>query len=65
MKYTKKKTVYLSNLFLLFFYCYLENAIIAAMKNHVYKFENEIKQQVHGAAIGLELTGEVAGVFIL
>ena len=39
-------------------------AIIAVMNGHVYKFNSEIKQQKEGGAIGLELTGEIAGVFM-
>ena len=39
-------------------------AIITVMNGHVYKFNSEIKQQKEGGAIGLELTGEIAGVFM-
>ena len=42
----------------------IEVAILAVMQGHVYKFNNEIKQQKEGGAIGLELTGELAGVFM-
>ena len=42
----------------------IEVAINATMKSHVYKFDGEIKQQKEGGAIGLELTGELAGVFM-
>ena len=39
-------------------------AFKAVMKTHVYKFAGEIKSQNQGGAIGLELTGEIAGVFM-
>ena len=32
---------------------------------HVYKVNGENKQQTEGGAIGLEMTGEIAGVFML
>ena len=34
------------------------------MNSHVYKFNGETKQQKEGGAIGLEMTGEIAGVFM-
>ena len=43
----------------------LEVGIKMVMTAHVYKFRNEIKKQVSGGAIGLELTGELAGVFMM
>ena len=42
----------------------LEAGINAVMNTHVYKFAGEIKSQKQGGAIGLELTGEIAGVFM-
>ena len=42
----------------------LEIGINAVMNAHVYKFAGEIKAQKQGGAIGLELTGEIAGVFM-
>ena len=42
----------------------LEIGINAVMNTHVYKFAGEIKAQKQGGAIGLELTGEIAGVFM-
>ena len=39
-------------------------AIKIVMKGHVYKFNGETKQQNEGGAIGLEMTGEIAGVFM-
>ena len=38
----------------------LEILIIAALKNHVYQFGNQIRVQSEGGPIGLKLTGEVA-----
>ena len=35
------------------------------MKNHVYQFNNEIHKQEKGGAIGVELTGELAKVFMV
>ena len=42
----------------------LEIGINAVMKTHVYKFAGETRTQKQGGAIGLELTGEIAGVFM-
>ena len=42
----------------------LEIGINAVMNAHVYKFAGEVKAQKQGGAIGLELTGEIAGVFM-
>ena len=42
----------------------LEIGINAVMGSHVYKFSGKIKAQKQGGAIGLELTGEIAGVFM-
>ena len=42
----------------------LEIGINAVMRTHVYKFAGETRAQKQGGAIGLELTGEIAGVFM-
>ena len=42
----------------------LEVGINAVMNTHVYKFAGETRAQTKGGAIGLELTGEIAGVFL-
>ena len=42
----------------------LEKGINAVMNSHVYKFAGEMKTQKQGGAIGLELTGEIAAVFM-
>ena len=38
--------------------------IKVVMNGHVYKFNGETKQKEEGGAIGLEITGEIAGVFM-
>ena len=38
----------------------IEIIIVSGMKNHVYKFQNQIQIQAKGGPIGLALTGEVA-----
>ena len=35
------------------------------MKTHVYTFNCEMRRQTGGGAIGLEMTGEIAGVFMI
>ena len=35
------------------------------MNSYVYKFNSQTKNQVSGGAIGLEMTGELAGVFMM
>ena len=35
------------------------------MKNHTYQFDNKIRKQEKGGAIGVELTGELAQIFII
>ena len=35
------------------------------MEAHVYKFDGKIRKQKKGGAIGLEMTGELAGVFMM
>ena len=35
------------------------------MEAHVYKFDGQVRKQVSGGAIGLEMTGELAGVFMM
>ena len=42
----------------------LEIGINTTMRTHVYKFAGETRIQKKGGAIGLELTGEIAGVFM-
>ena len=39
-------------------------AIKVVMNGHIYKFNGETKQQKEWGAIGLEITGEIAGVFM-
>ena len=34
------------------------------MSNHIYRFDDKIKKQAKGGPIGLELTGEVALIFM-
>ena len=34
------------------------------MKNHIYHFENTLKKQSGGGPIGLDLTGELANIFM-
>ena len=43
----------------------LEIGINQVMSAHVYKFNGEIRKQMNGGAIGLEMTGEIAGVFMM
>ena len=43
----------------------LRVAIEYIMKNHIYKFNNTIKKQTQGGPIGLELTGELAAIFMM
>ena len=35
------------------------------MKNHVYRFDSSIRKQQNGGPIGLELTGNIAQVFMI
>ena len=35
------------------------------MKNHIYQFDNKIHKQEEGGAIGVELTGELAQIFMI
>jgi hypothetical protein len=42
----------------------MELLIISCMKNHVYRFGNQLKLQSTGGPIGLALTGEVADCFM-
>ena len=42
----------------------VEVGINTVMRTHVYKFAGETRVQKQGGAIGLELTGEIAGVFM-
>ena len=43
----------------------LRTAILFIMKNHVYEFDNKIHKQEEGGAIGVELTGDLAKVFMV
>ena len=43
----------------------LRVALKVVMKNHVYLFENEIRKQSKGGAIGLRLTGILAQIFMM
>ena len=40
----------------------LETEVKKVMESYVYKFNSQTKKQVSGGAIGLEMTGELAGV---
>jgi hypothetical protein len=42
----------------------IEILIVSCMKNHVYKFQNQLRVQSEGGPIGLALTGEVADCFM-
>ena len=43
----------------------MEILIVSCMKNHVYRFGNEIRIQSDGGPIGLALTGEIADCFMM
>ena len=43
----------------------LRVGLTVVMENHVYEFDGEIRQQRSGGAIGLELTGNLAQVFMI
>ena len=43
----------------------LKVAIKFIMKNHIYKVNNQIKRQKKGGAIGLELTGDIAQIYMV
>ena len=43
----------------------LRIALKLVMDNHMYEFDNEIRRQTSGGAIGLELTGTIAQVFMV
>ena len=43
----------------------LKIALEMIMKNHTYKFEDVIRKQKEGGAIGIDLTGEMAWIFVL
>jgi hypothetical protein len=43
----------------------LRVALKVVMKNHVYLFDNEIRKQSKGGAIGLRLTGILAQIFLM
>ena len=40
-------------------------ALKIIMKNHIYKFDKEIRRQKEGGAIGLELTGQLAKIYMI
>ena len=42
----------------------LEMLIVVCMKNHVFKFQNQLRVQSEGGPIGLALTGEVADCYM-
>ena len=42
----------------------LKIALERIMKNHIYEFDGKLYRQVSGGAIGLELTGEVAKIYM-
>ena len=43
----------------------LATGIKKVMEGHVYKFNDKVLKQKNGGAIGLEMTGELAGVFMM
>ena len=43
----------------------LRIVILFIMKNHIYQFDNQIKRQKDGGPIGLELTGDLAQIFMI
>ena len=43
----------------------LRTGLRVVMKNHVYEFDGEIRHQSEGGPFGLELTGNVAQVFMI
>ena len=43
----------------------LQVALEMVMKNHVYTFDNQVRLQRAGGPIGLELTGNIAQVFMI
>ncbi len=42
----------------------LKIGLTVVMKNHTYKFNNEIKRQLRGGPIGMDLTGTVAKIYM-
>ena len=40
-------------------------ALELIMTNHIYKFKEEIRRQREGGAIGLELTGQLAKIYMI
>ena len=42
----------------------LKVALTIIMKNHVYNFNNEMRKQNEGGAIGMDLTGTIANIFM-
>ena len=43
----------------------LKIALTFVMKNQVYNFDNELRKQHEGGAIGLELTGLLARIYMV
>ena len=43
----------------------LRVALTFIMQNHVYAFDNELRKQQEGGAIGLELTGLLARIYMI
>ena len=43
----------------------LRVVILFIMKNHIYQFDGEIRKQKNGGPIGLELTGDLAQIFMI
>ena len=42
----------------------LKIVLAVIMKNHTYNFNNEIRKQKEGGAIGIDLTGNIANIFM-
>ena len=42
----------------------LKIALSAIFKNHIYKFDGKLYRQTSGGAIGLEITGAIAKVYM-
>ena len=42
----------------------LKIAIKFIMRNHIYRFDDDVRKQKEGGPIGLELTGELASIFM-
>ena len=42
----------------------LKVVLTVIMKNHIYNFNNEVRKQKEGGAIGMDLTGNIANIFM-